>query len=602
MSSLPRRPSLLPGPLQVVLLLGPLLGGVLAAPSAHAGGPLLSPNDVLHPDAAASDAAASEPAGERGGSESWSPLEDGEAAPPTLTESTRELVEERLAELDYVGFVGAEAPVEYYLDPLDATDLDPLHLDRVNPAEFDIPIVVNDMVKKWMVYFLGKGRKYYTRYLMRSTKWMPLMHAEIDSRGMPRDLVYLSMIESGFTTSATSYASAAGLWQFMPATARQYGLRVDWWADERRDPVEATRAALEYLAYLNRLFEGDWWLSWAGYNGGEGRVMRATQRHGTTNFWKIVEANTLHEETENYVPKLIAAAIIGKHPERYGFVGVPYQEPWAYEEVEVPGATGIEVIAKCAGITEEALLEHNPWIRRWALPPEPTAHKIRLPVGTTELFAENFAKVPPEERVTFARHVVKRGESLGSIAKKYSVSTEELTAINHLKTKSKIVVGQEILVPRKGTEEVTLASVAQMQPGETGTKAKTEPKAESKTVSRSHTVRSGETLSGIARKYELGVRDLKALNGLKGDTIYAGQKLKVGTTTVTESTPSSGSTASKASSASSSSGKTVTYSVKSGDTLGKIAERYDCTVSELQSWNGLKGSTIYPGQKLKIKQ
>ncbi len=608
MSPLPRRPSLLSGPLQVVLL----LGAMLVPPQARAGDPLLAPSDVLQPPAApgvtpaaSGDAppAGSDPAQEREGANSWSPIEDGEAAPPTLAESTRELVEERLAELDYVGLIGAEAPVDYYLDPLGATDLDPLHLDKVNPAEFDIPIVVNDMVKKWMVYFLGKGRKYYARYLMRSTKWTPLMHEQIEARGMPRDLVYLSMIESGFTTSATSYASAAGLWQFMPATGRQYGLRVDWWADERRDPVKATKAALDYLAYLNRLFEGDWWLSWASYNGGEGRVMKATQRYGTTDFWKIVGYNTLHEETENYVPKLIAAAIIGKHPERYGFVGVPYQEAWSYEEVEVPGGTGIEVIAKCAGITEEILLENNPAIRRWALSPEPTAHKIRLPVGTTALFAENFAKVPPEERVTFARHVVKRGESLGAIAKKYGLSTEELASINHLKTKSKITVGQELIVPRKGTEEVTLASVAQVQPGEAKSETKNETKSTAKMVSATHTVRSGETLSSIASKYKLGLSELKSLNGLKGDTIYAGQKLKV--STVTEGTASSSTSASTSASASKSSstsaGKTVSYTVKSGDTLGRIAERYDCSVTELKSWNGLKGSTIYPGQKLKIK-
>ncbi len=583
MPATPSRPS---------LLLGPLLAVLASSAPALAGEAMLSPSDVL--------------ASERGDSTNWIAPEEGEAVPPTRAEATQELAEERLAELSFSGAIGTDAPVEYYLDPLGATNIDPLHLDRVNPAEFDIPVVVNDMVKKWMTYFLGKGRKYYARYLARSTKWLPMMHGELEARGMPRDLVYLSMIESGFTTSATSYASAAGLWQFMPATGRQYGLRVDWWADDRRDPVLATKAALDYLAYLNRLFEGDWWLAWASYNGGEGRVMRTTQRLGTTDFWKIVQYDSLHEETENYVPKLIAAAIIGKHPERYGFVGVPYQDGWTYEEVEVPGSTGIEVVARCAGITEEVLLENNPWIRRWALPPEPATYRIRLPVGTTELFAENFAKVPPEERVTFARHSVKRGESLGSIAKKYGVSTDELASINHLKTKSKITVGQELLVPRKGSEEVTLASVAAVASGAPPAKGpapSTPATATKTTTTRSHTVRSGETLSGIAGKYDVAISDLKRINGLKGDTIYAGQKLKVAVTesAATEIAPKP-KAASSTSAAAKSSAKTVSYTVKSGDTLGKIAERYDCTVAEIKAWNGIKGTTIYPGQKLKIKQ
>jgi membrane-bound lytic murein transglycosylase D len=554
--------------------------------------PVLTPSDVFTD--------ADEPATEPVEQSLWAQIEGSDASAAAASASSEELAAERRAELGYTGAIGADLPLEYYLDPLAATSIDPLQLDRVDPREFDIPIATNEMVQKWMTYFLGRGRKYYGRYLMRSTHWMPMMRAELAERGLPRDLVYLSMIESGFTTSATSYAAAAGLWQFMPATARQYGLRVDWWVDERRDPVRATRAALTYLAYLNKMFEGDWWLAWASYNGGEGRVGKEVRRHGTTDFWKLVERNALHTETQNYVPKLIAAAIIGKHPERYGFVGVPYQEPLAQESVEVPGGTGLDVIAKCAGIDDEEVLEYNPALRRWALPPDVPTWTVHLPAGRREAFEVAFAKVPPEERVTLARHVVKRKETLAGIAKKYGVESEEIARLNHLGKKSKLKVGQELVVPaRPGS--ASLASVAPAEPTEVtaapkSEKATTEKAASTKTVARTHTVRSGDTLSSIAARYKLSVSELKELNGLRSDRILAGQSLKVGTTTAI-----SGSSSAKAAPASESTSKVTTYTVKRGDTLGSIAERYDCTVSEIKSWNAIRGSTIYPGQKLKIK-
>lgn len=596
MPRFPFWPSLSRGPLLLAIL-------IVSPPARATDRPLLTPADALGqppPTAPAEPTDAETPATEREASSIWAEIEGDDAGAPAAAVLSKELAEERLAELGYTGALGAEPPVEFYMDPLGATNLDPLQLDRVDPKEFDIPVVTNTLVKKWMTYFLGNGRKYYARYLMRSTRWMPMMHAALEARGMPRDLVYLSMIESGFTTSATSYASAAGLWQFMPATGRQYGLRLDWWMDARRDPEQATRAALDYLSYLHKLFEGDWWLAWASYNGGEGRVMKETRRHGTTDFWTLVERGALHSETQNYVPKLIAAAIIGKHPERYGFVGVKYQDAFAYDAVTVPGATGLDVIARCAAVKEEDILELNPALRRWALPPDGDAWTVRLPSGTKAAFEVAFALVPPEERITLVRHVVKKKESLASIAKKYGVEAEDVARLNHLTTKSRIKVGQELVVPaRPGV--ATMASVAAVDVA--APEARSAPAKE--TVTKTHTVKSGDTLSGIASKYGVSVEQVQKLNGIKGTKILAGQKLKVSVTEVAAepeakaATKSStkAKTTSKASAA-----KSVAYTVKRGDTLGSIAERYDCSVSDLKGWNGLKGSTIYPGQKLKIKQ
>lgn len=596
---------------------------------------------AAHAEPALADALdASSPAADPPVDESiWDYIEASEKAPPApgVAAASQELAQERLDELQYLGAVGAEPPTGYYLDPFAATALDPLHLDQVNAREFDIPIAVNDAVKGWMEYFLGRGRGYYTRYLQRSTKYIPMMQRELTKNGLPKDLVYLSMIESGFTTGATSYASAAGLWQFMPGTGRQYGLRIDYWVDERRDPEKATQSAIQYLGYLAKMFDGDWWLAWASYNGGEGRVQRATQRYGTTDFWTLTTKDALHPETENYVPKLIAAAIIGKHPDRYGFVNLKYEAEWSFDRVTVPASTGIDVLARCAGLSEESFVELNPALRRWALPPDPEEQSVRIPAGRKAAFEDAFSKIPPEERVTYARHVVRRGESIASIAKAYGVSADTVARVNRLKsTKSRLSVGMELIIPTNKQAEAAMASMDESPQGaasvqSSGSSATTSSSGsssstttgstaatpEKKLVVKTHTVAKGETLSGIASKYGLTLTELKSLNGITRNTAYAGEKLVVkkywstsdstakssaaASSSSSKSSSASSSSSSKSSSTSASSGKTTTYTVRKGDTLSTIADRYGVTTSQLKAWNGLHSSTIYPGQRLKIK-
>ena len=545
----------------------------------------------------------------------WTYIEsaDGAIPTPSTVQATAELVEERTAELGYTGVVGAAPPVAYYLDPVGATDLDPLHLDKVDPKEFDIPIVVNDEVISWMRYFLGSGRKYYHRYLERSTRWLPMMHRELKARGLPKDLIYLSMIESGFSTGATSYVSAAGLWQFMPYTGRDYGLRIDWWVDERRDPELSTKAALRYLSDLNKMFAGDWMLSWASYNGGQGRVMKATRRAGSTDFWTLARGNFLHPETDNYVPKIMAAAILGKHPERYGFVGVKYLPAFDFDAVNVPASTRVDVIARCGGVTSDAFQDLNPGLRRFALPPEPASQRVRVAKGAGEGFQACFDAVPEAERITqLQRHIVKRGESLAGIARKYKVPVAELARTNNLSTKARLRVGTELVVPidqatGKAVEVEPAASQAATTPKETKGAEKnvtTKAPASKAAAAKTHVVRQGDTLSGLATTYGVDVKDLQTWNHLKGSNIQAGQKLIVAAPSDTgaaapeagEAKPEAkGKTATKAKP------KVVKYTVKRGDTLGSIADRYGCTIAELKAWNNLRGSTIYAGQKLVIK-
>jgi len=460
----------------------------------------------------------------------------------------------------------------FYLDPVKTLEHDPLFIDMINPDDFDIPIVVNDDVKRWMNYLLGPGRKYYAKWLSRSTKFTPMMQKKLRAAGLPEDLIYLSMIESGFSTSAYSSAAAAGLWQFIPTTGREMGLRVDWWIDERRDPEKSTDAAIKFMSRLYKNFD-HWYLVWAGYNGGPGRVSKGITKYGTRDFWELEGHNAFPAETDNYVPKIIAAAILGKYRERYGFTNIKYQQPLDYDTVSVEGNIGIDVLAKCAGLTVSQFKAYNPHLLQHALPSGSKKHTIHVP--KSKEFLASLAKVPASERITYQRHVIKKGESLGRIAAKYGVSVQSIQTKNNIKNANRIHVGQVLLIPSAG-EAKTLVST------NGGTTKKTpSSKSKPKTRTITHTIKKGENLNLIAKKYGVSVSDIKRWNKItNANKIYAGQKLKIYTNKATW----------------------ITYTVKSGDNLSKIAKKYGVTVSDLKKWNNLKSTKIYVGQKLKIQQ
>ncbi|HYY53361.1 MAG TPA: lytic transglycosylase domain-containing protein, partial [Myxococcales bacterium] len=222
-------------------------------------------------------------------------------------------------------------------------------------AKYDIPVELNDAVVAYIRFFQTDAREHFSKWLSRSTRYIPMMRKVLEREGVPLDTVYLAMIESGFSAYAYSFAKAAGPWQFVVGTSRRYGLLTDFWVDERRDPYKSTIAASKYLKELKARFRGDWYLAWAGYNAGEGKISRAIRKEKTTDFWRMMgRGRTLRAETKHYVPKLIAAALIAKHPERFGF-HVDYDQPRDFEEVRVPDATDLHVAAKAAGITFEEL-------------------------------------------------------------------------------------------------------------------------------------------------------------------------------------------------------------------------------------------------------
>ena len=530
-------------------------------------------------------------------------------------EAAAELAAERFAARSVAGEAwGREPELSLYLDPVGALESDPLHADRIDPSEFDLPVVFNERVAVWMRYFLGRGRDWYERYLERSTAYLPMMHRELDAADLPRDLVYVSMIESGFSTKARSYASAVGLWQFIASTGRYYGLRVDSWVDQRRDPLLSTRAAAAYLSDLHDTFD-DWYLAFAAYNTGPGRVQRAMRRENTRDYWKLVDAEALHSQTMNYVPKILAAAIIGKHPERYGFTGLDYQDELTVDTVTVDGSVTVDVLARLAGTSTSELERLNPALLRGATPPDDEL-VVHVPRGRSGAFLAALEALPPEDRVSYQRHTVARGESLGSIARRYGVGLSELASFNKITDPDRIYVGMELQIPVAGSVPVAAATASKpktttihtVRAGETlaaiasryGTDVKTlqadngladadhivpgqrlrvqgEPTA---AVEVTHVVAKGDTLSGIAAAYGVGVADVKRWNELKSSTIHPGQRL-----TILGSRES-----------------WTSYTVRAGDSLTRIARAQGCSVAELKSWNELDSSTIHPGQTLRIKR
>ena len=508
------------------------------------------------------------------GTSVWDAIEDLDGLPPTpetiaaseeleaARSSEHTLVDDRVRQIDNA--------VDFYTDPVGSLAHDPLFLDQIDPSEFDIPMVVNDDVIRWLKYFTGNGRKWYTRWLERSTAYHPMMKEKLRAAGLPEDLVYLSMIESGYSANAYSHAGAAGLWQFIPATGRRYKLRIDSWVDERRDPERSTDAAVAHLADLNRDL-GHWYLAWAGYNAGAGRVTKGFDRYGTRDFWELVEKNAFASETDNYVPKLLAAAIIGKHPERYGFTSLSYEPVLSRDTVLADGSVSLDVLAKCAGVSTEELQALNPHLRQWALPPEKTT--VHVPRGRGDDFLASLAQIPQDKRLTYHEHRVASGETLGTIAKRYGASVADVQSYNHISNPNLIRVGQTLIIPAGGKgaapPPVALASTAG-----SGT---SKPKATSAT----HTVQKGETLSAVASRYGVSTSDLLRWNGLSNaNHITVGQKLKLYT----------------------SSSSWTSYTVRKGDALSTIASKNGCSVSDLQSWNNLRGTSIYAGQTLKIKK
>jgi len=308
------------------------------------------------------------------------------------------------------------------------------------------PSILNEKVKSFIDLFQNKGDSYFTRSLARSQAYEGMMKKILREKNIPEEFFYLALIESGYNPHAQSRAKATGIWQFMNRTGKRYGLKVDKWVDERRDPEKSTYAAAEYLKDLYEMFNC-WYLAAAGYNAGEGKVLQAMKRAKSQDFWEISKHRYLKRETKQYVPMFLAAMIIAQDPEKYGFSNIDYHPPLVYEKVAVPPGTRLDRIARAAETNLEEIRALNPALRLDKTPPQAASFEINLPPGKKEAFERNFSRVFKLDPQTARKHQIRRGETLGQIAKKYRVDVQEICKGNEITPKTILRPGDTLLLP-----------------------------------------------------------------------------------------------------------------------------------------------------------
>jgi membrane-bound lytic murein transglycosylase D len=398
-------------------------------------------------------------------------------------------------------------------------------------TQHDIPIAQNKRVLSYVELFQGRLRDFIHDGLTRGTKYLPMIQDVFRAEGLPLDLAYIPIIESGFKPNALSRAKAKGPWQFMKATAIENGLHHDWYIDERSDPEKATIAAAKYLKALSKMFDGDWNLVLAAYNGGQGRVQRAVKRSGKEDFWELsATSKFLPRETREYVPLILAAIIVAKNPAQYGF-NIVAHEPISYDKVHVPRAVDLRRVAEWTGTSIDEIQALNPQLRRWTTPVKYPTFELKVPPGTGDQFQARLADAAPGDLTALKWYTVRRGESLANIARTLKVSRIDLAEANSLSVRSRVRTGQELIIPRapatllaSRTERPAPAEVASRPLTGAATIPDGPVRRQSPIVYR---VKRGDTLSSIAELFDTTVAHIKSLNKLRGNAIVAGARLKI---------------------------------------------------------------------------
>lgn len=375
--------------------------------------------------------------------------------------------------------------------------------------QYDIPIEINDRVLAEIRRFTA-DKKRFKLYLERSGRYEKWMKNILAEEGVPQDLFYLALIESGFSNHALSHAAALGPWQFIRSTGRIFGLKHNFWIDERKNPEKATRAAARYLKNLYNEFD-DWYLAMAGYNAGEGKVRRAIRDANSRNFWVISAHGTryLKQETQDYVPRFIAAALVAKSPEKFGMYNLAYDVDYTYENVKVKGPLDLSVAAKLTGISTGQMVYLNPELIQYRTPPG--TYALNIPVGTRSQFLANYAKLPPSERrVEMMAHRVQRGDTLSQLAGRYGVSVRKMMEANNMggRQAHRLRVGAKLIVPKREGGEITYYSSSRWR-------------------TSYYRVRRGDNLIKIARRYGVSVASIKKKNRLRNNQLSVGKRLKI---------------------------------------------------------------------------
>lgn len=448
-----------------------------------------------------------------------------------------------------------------------------LHI--ANNLEFSIPKHEPrlEAQKRWFL----KHPNYMRRVSERARPFLYYIVEELQKQDIPLDIALLPIVESAFDPLAYSHGRASGMWQFISSTGKRFGMRQSWWYDGRRDVVASTQGAIDYLKYLHEMFDGDWMHALAAYNSGEGRVQRSIRKNRragkSTDFWSL----DLPRETRAYVPKLLALADILKNSETYKFNWPNIDNSPVIQIVDIESQLDLSMAAQMASLTLAELKALNPGFNHWATDPD-GPHQLVLPIDKVEAFSLALAQTPKEERISWARHKVKSGDSIGKIAQRYRTSIDVIKRVNSMSSNT-IYINEHILVP-VATTDAQISMLNHLQ----HTQVIGNNNASQRVV---HTIASGDTLSAIALMHNVSVRDLATWNNISPNGL-----LNIGKQLVVYS-PSQVSNTDKT--------RTITYSVRNGDSLSRIASKFKVTINDIVRWNGLsKQKYLQPGQRLRL--
>jgi membrane-bound lytic murein transglycosylase D len=485
--------------------------------------------------------------------------------------------------------VGNDEPSLTLISPLDG-----LTLETYGPAEpwdllaklrfgFSLDYEDNKRITAERNWFV-RHPDYLDRVFTRAQRYLPYITAEIERRGLPLELALLPIVESAYDPFAYSHGRAAGLWQMIPGTARRFGIKQNWWYDGRRDVVDSTRAALDYLEYLYELNDGDWLNAIASYNSGEGNVLRSAKRNRRAgkpdDFWNL----RLPRETSMYVPKLLALVDIVANPEAYKLTLPAVLDEPQFVVADIGSQLDLALAAELAGVDVDTVYTFNPGYNRWSTDPA-GPHRLVLPVDVAEAFETALAEVPHNERVRWLRHKVRNGEAISQIAVKYNTTVSEIRAANNLRGNT-IRAGHHLLIPVASKPLSAYSKSADARLAKTQNRKRAGNKVE-------HVVRDGESFWTISRKYGITHRQLAAWNGMAPrDTLPVGRKLVIWTDR--ETAPRTSPTAALGNTT-----RKLRYTVRKGDSLYLIANRFRVSINDIARWNKLdKSKILRPGQKL----